>query len=305
MHDTFQSMRHMIFFFGSGLAWYVGAAFLLLAALIPPLRRSRFGERCLVVGAVTGGVLLILSGTAQPWWLTGGVLAGLAAISVVTRWKPQGKRIPLLRRLAIGLCLLPATIEIPWTWSAGFLPVPTEPPREIHVLGDSVSAGMGEREAVVWPDQLAALLQQEGKSIPVINHAQMGATVQSARKQAQDLPDTPCLVLVAIGGNDLPGPTTDSEFAERLDGLLTQICRPDRVVLLLELPLPPFRNEYGVIQRRLARKHRVPLIPKRVMAGVLTGPDATLDSIHLTTVGHARMAAALKRYVDRVLPTGT
>lgn len=294
-------MRHVIFFFGSGLAWYVGVGLLLLAAAIPPARRSWLAGRALTVGAVVGGALLILSGTPQPWWLIGGVLVGQVIPSVRTPWKPQAKVTPWLRRLRIGLCLLLVAVELPWTWSAGRLPIPSAPLHEIHVLGDSVSAGMGEREAVVWPVQLAELLKREGRSIPVVSHAQMGATVQSARKQALGLPEVRCLVLVAIGGNDLLGPTTDAEFAERLDALLTEICRPDRVVLMLELPLPPLRNEYGVIQRRLARRHGVPLIPKRVMAGVLTGSDSTLDSIHLTTAGHARMAAAMKTYVDHVM----
>jgi acyl-CoA thioesterase-1 len=294
-------MRHVIFFFGSGLAWYVGVCLLLLAAMIPPGRRSWLTGRALTVGAVVGGVLLILSGTPQPWWMIGGVLFGLLIISSVTRWKPQAKTVPWLRRLAISLCLLLLAVELPWTWSAGRLPTPADPLHEIHVLGDSVSAGMGEREAVVWPVQLAELLKQEGRSIPIISHAQMGATVQSARKQALGLPETPCLVLVAIGGNDLLGPTTDAKFAEQLNALLSEICRPDRVVLMLELPLPPLRNAYGAIQRRLSQKYGVPMIPKRVMAGVLTGPDSTLDSIHLTTAGHARMAAAMKSYVDRVI----
>ncbi|HTN01781.1 MAG TPA: SGNH/GDSL hydrolase family protein [Planctomycetaceae bacterium] len=294
-------MRHVIFFFGSGLAWYVGVCLLLLAAMIPPGRRSWLAGRALTVGAVVGGVLLILSGTPQPWWMIGGVLFGLLIISSFTRWKPQAKTVPWLRRLANSLCLLLLAVELPWTWSAGRLPTPADPLHEIHVLGDSVSAGMGEREAVVWPVQLAELLKQEGRSIPIISHAQMGATVQSARKQALGLPETPCLVLVAIGGNDLLGPTTDAKFAEQLNALLSEICRPDRVVLMLELPLPPLRNAYGAIQRRLSQKYGVPMIPKRVMAGVLTGPDSTLDSIHLTTAGHARMAAAMKSYVDRVI----
>ncbi len=294
-------MRHVIFFFGSGLAWYVGVGLLLLAAVIPPVRRSRLAGRALTVGAVVGGALLILSGTPQSWWLIGGVLVGQLILSVLAPRKPQAKVTPWLRRLRVCLCLLLVAVELPWTWSAGRLPIPSAPLREIHVLGDSVSAGMGEREAVVWPVQLAELLKREGRSIPVVSHAQMGATVQSARKQALGLPETPCLVLVAIGGNDLLGPTTDAEFAERLNALLSEICRPDRAVLMLELPLPPLRNEYGAIQRRLSRKYGVPLIPKRVMAGVLTGPDSTLDSIHLTTAGHARMAAAMKSYVDRVI----
>ena len=137
--------------------------------------------------------------------------------------------------------------------------------------------------------------------MPVISHAQMGATVRSAQQQATHLPESPCLVIVAIGGNDLLGPTTDVEFAERLETLLKQVSRPNRTLLMLELPLPPLRNEYGRIQRSLAQQYRVVLVPKRVMASVLTGPEATFDSIHLTTQGHAAMAAAMRWYVERLI----
>ena len=54
-----------------------------------------------------------------------------------------------------------------------------------------------------------------------------------------------------------------------------------------------FCNEFGRIQRRLAARFRVPLIPKRVLIGVLTGHEATIDSIHLTQVGHDRMVTAV------------
>lgn len=59
---------------------------------------------------------------------------------------------------------------------------------------------------------------------------------------------------------------------------------------MFELPLPPFCNEFGRVQRRLAAKHGVTLIPKRVFATVLAGEEATLDSIHLSRAGHERMA---------------
>ena len=60
---------------------------------------------------------------------------------------------------------------------------------------------------------------------------------------------------------------------------------------MFELPLPPLSNEYGRIQRRLARRYQVRLIPKRIFISVLAGGGATLDSIHLSDDGHQRMAA--------------
>ncbi|WP_339688349.1 hypothetical protein [Gimesia maris] len=60
--------------------------------------------------------------------------------------------------------------------------------------------------------------------------------------------------------------------------------------LLLELPLPPFYHGFGRIQRRLAKKHDVKLVPKRVLLSILAGGDATLDSIHLSQIGQQKMA---------------
>ena len=59
---------------------------------------------------------------------------------------------------------------------------------------------------------------------------------------------------------------------------------------MLELPLPPFYNEYGRAQRRVARRHDVLLVPKRVMLGVLLQDGTTLDTIHLAEAGHGQMA---------------
>ena len=59
-------------------------------------------------------------------------------------------------------------------------------------------------------------------------------------------------MLLEIGGNDLLGDTTPAGFESGLDNLLRVVSRPGRVVVMLELPLPPFFNEYGRAQRRVA-----------------------------------------------------
>ena len=40
----------------------------------------------------------------------------------------------------------------------------------------------------------------------------------------------------------------------------------------------------------MAAKHGATLIPKRAFIAVLTADGATVDGIHLTPLGHARMA---------------
>ena len=158
----------------------------------------------------------------------------------------------------------------------------------MFLIGDSVSAGMSDSEKGTWPKLLA-----QTQNIDVRDFSKMGATVASARKQVQRIGDETGLVLIQIGGNDLLGSTTAAQFEERLDLLLDDVCRPDRTVVMLELPLPPFANRFGQIQRRLARKYNLILIPKRVFISVLTTAGTTLDGIHLTPQGHALMAETI------------
>jgi len=95
---------------------------------------------------------------------------------------------------------------------------------------------------------------------------------------------------VAIGGNDVLGATTTAQFEQSLDALLIELEAPNRQLVMLELPLPPFYHEYGRIQRTLAKNHNVALVPKRVLLSIIAGSESTLDSIHLSQAGHQKMA---------------
>jgi acyl-CoA thioesterase-1 len=118
--------------------------------------------------------------------------------------------------------------------------------------------------------------------------------VASALKdQAGGVQGTDSLVLAEIGGNDVLGETTPEAFERGLDALLSDLRSGGRTVVMLELPLPPFYNSYGAAQRRMARRHAVVLVPKRVLLGVMTSGGATLDTVHLSRSGHVLMAEAM------------
>jgi acyl-CoA thioesterase-1 len=177
--------------------------------------------------------------------------------------------------------------------SRGRVPLPTPPVvsatgrPKLYIVGDSIAAGVGTREET-WPHILART-----RSVEVEDLSRAGADVWTAAAQLTRLPADGGLVLMEIGGNDLLGTSSAAEFEQGLDRLLDQVCVPGRVVVMFELPLPPFCNGFGLAQRRLAAKYGVPLIPKRILMAVLTGDAATLDSIHLTAAGHERMADAV------------
>jgi lysophospholipase L1-like esterase len=109
------------------------------------------------------------------------------------------------------------------------------------------------------------------------------------------------IVLIEIGGNDLLAGTPSSEFRRALDALLSKVSAPGRTLLMFELPLLPNKIAYGQIQRRLATKYRVLLIPKRFLVDVIGGANATSDGLHLSEAGARRMATLMAQALLPVL----
>jgi lysophospholipase L1-like esterase len=70
---------------------------------------------------------------------------------------------------------------------------------------------------------------------------------------------------------------------------------------MFELPLLPHKIAYGQIQRRLAAKYGVWLIPKRYFTDVIGGANATSDGLHLSEIGSRRMAALVAQALLPVL----
>jgi len=135
----------------------------------------------------------------------------------------------------------------------------------------------------------------------VVNLAQAGATVQSAKSQINGIIADHSLVIIEIGGNDLLGKTSASQFEFHFEGLIRSVKDKTGTIIMLELPLLPFRGEYGRIQRRLSQKYDIALIPKKYFAEVLFAPGATVDGIHLSASGHRKMADMIWNFVKDLI----
>lgn len=281
--------RWLIYHVASGQAFFTGAGCLIAGALVSWFGRKRGARAGRNLLVAVGGAAVGASATPLPVWGYGLLaLATLCWLGV----EALPKRMP--GRLVVGF-----RVVVVLAWAAGavveapYHRTPRLPPMgqpTLGIIGDSITAGMGGGEAATWPKVLA-----RSHGIEVRSRAKMGATVASALRQAEQLSEDERLVLLEIGGNDVLGGTTPRDFEAGLDRLLTTINRPGRVVVMLELPLPPTYNAFGLTQRRLARRHRVILIPKRVLLGVLQHEGATVDSIHLSPEGHRQMAGAVWR----------
>ena len=176
------------------------------------------------------------------------------------------------------------------------MPVITGVPSDhLVVIGDSISSGIDSRVSS-WP-----VVMQESTGVPVKNLARPGAQALDGEAMASQVKPEDRVVMVEIGGNDLLLGTPYREFAQGLDATLSELAAPGRIVVMFELPLLPHKIAYGQIQRRLATKYDVFLIPKRYFADVVSGADATSDGVHLSSLGAMRMAHLVAQALSHVL----
>lgn len=283
-------IQSVIYFVASGDAFFVGALLIVTGHVASWRLRLRRGAKWLRLLTVLGVVLCVAAVVPLPLWLYAACLGlpiawiNLPFANPETTWRYQ-----LLRRWQplVELLLL---FAIGWEFldrAALSVVAPDELPNEIHVIGDSLSAGIADEREFLWPRLVAKRLH-----VRVVNHAQPGATTESATKQADQIACDDCWVLLEIGGNDLLSGRDAALIEKDFALLLTTVARRDRTVVMFELPVVPIPGAFDLtrLQRRLATKFGVRLIPRRSFAKVLFSNGSTIDSLHLSRIGHQRMA---------------
>lgn len=272
--------------FISGQVLFWGLALCLLGCFLSKFSRGRLPQAIARLAVLVGAIFIILSAAPLPFW-TYGILFGLLLLlwfRFTRKAVRSAKSDYALLALLLAQMLLMAGMEIRYS-----LPptIPLTQGHSLFVLGDSMSIG-ADPPGKNWPDLLGELAHMK-----VRNFAFGGAKVETALDEALRINTDDSLVIVELGGNDLLGGTPIRKFRADLEKMLMRVCTAQRKVVMIELPLPPLYNRYGMVQRALARAHGVTLVPKRYLAGVLSTPGATVDGLHLSNRGHTWFAHAL------------
>jgi len=284
-------MNPIVLNIADGTTFFVGLALVLAAETILIRLGSRIARAILTLLAITGIILVVISATPLPIWMylfwTIPAIAGLIP--------PDGTFPARKFRIISNSVLLFATValcvaEAPHRRCPGLV-VPKG--TIIYVLGDSISSGIG-MEQRSWPDVLEGMIP-----FRVVSLAQPGSTVKSAILRATDITVPRSLIIVEIGGNDLLGKTDAATFRSDLENLVSALCSDHHQVLLLELPLFPFRNAYGMAQRDIVAKYGIAMLPKRCFAQVLGTENGTLDGLHLSQAGHDEMARIIAGVIQQ------
>ncbi len=282
MTGAIAAMNWLVFQIASGRVFFVAVALLIAAvglrsSAAPQLRRGT--TWCLLMGLIG----LSVAAAPLPIWAYAVILLSIVAGWGASRFGAKAATATATSALALlGVGLHEARYQI--------MPVLAEVrDRQIAVIGDSITAGHGESDlSRKWP---AILRDRHGVAVEDLSKA--GATAASAAKGLEQASITAPVVIVEIGGNDFLGGGSVEDFEEGLDALLKAVCKPGRQVAMFELPIPPLYEGFGRVQRDLASRHGVALIPKRILLSVIEAADATVDSLHLTQQGQDRMAAVV------------
>jgi len=281
-------MHPLVLFVSGGGAFLTGIALVVTAILI----RAR-GTGRPAFWAIAGGLVAIaVSATPVPPWMLGVAIAAIGVGMWPRRFAPRERIATLVGGTMIAALGL---AEVRHLWPPVLRPCAE---RRVAIVGDSIAAGHGDGDrTTTWPRIL-----RERHGVDVADLSVAGATVGSATRLLDERPVDAPVVVLEIGGNDLLSGTPPASFEAGLDALLAALRRPGRQVVMFELPLPPLHERYGRIQRTLASRYGVSLIPRWALLSVITTPGATVDSIHLTQRGHDAMAAIVWSVLGPALP---
>lgn len=269
--------------FASGKVFFYGLFITQLASNVNVSSERRVILFLLNVTTLLGIVAVVLSATPFPAWVYGIWICMVLAVRIFRNRDGNGnRRVSLVLMGTSVLVFALMLVAESRYWMSPELHLPAT--KAIYVVGDSISIGADAQE-LNWPELLGAQLGATAH-----NYSFGGAKVRSALPNAKRVGDEPALIILEIGGNDILAGTDEDVYEQGLEELMRVVCTPEHDVVMFELPLPPFHNRYGRIQRALANEYGVTLIPKRLFAEVLAVPGATIDGLHLSHSGHRLMA---------------
>jgi acyl-CoA thioesterase-1 len=187
----------------------------------------------------------------------------------------------------------------------------TGPERRILAFGDSLFAGYNLAAGQGYPARLEAALRRQGINARLVDGAVSGDTSAAGLARLEfvldNLDQTPDLVLVELGGNDLLRNISPVETRANLTAILQEMADRNLPVLLIGMRAPPnlgvtYQQEFDRIYPELAEHFQVGLVPF-FLEPVYDKPDLLqADHIHPTAAGVEALVAATADDVVTALP---
>ncbi len=173
---------------------------------------------------------------------------------------------------------------------------PTQAPRTVVFLGDSLTAGLGLARKDSFPALLEARIRNAGLGWRVVNAGVSGDTSAGARARLDWVfRDRPDLLFLCIGSNDGLRGLPVKELEANLRAILARAKQERCRVVLAGAMLPEnygsqYRDAFRAVFPRVAREARVRFLPF-LLEGVAMRPELNQeDGIHPNAEGARRIA---------------
>jgi acyl-CoA thioesterase I len=172
-----------------------------------------------------------------------------------------------------------------------------DPRPVILAFGDSLTSGYGVPAGLGYPEQLQKKLDAGGYAYRVVNMGVAGDTTASARaRMTRAITLTPDVVILELGGNDIPNGLTPTQTASNLDDMIRLFRKAGATVVLAQVD-----SELSKALTALARKYSLTSIPE-FLHGVEDHPTLTIaDGLHPNAEGYAIVTTTVMKAIEPLL----
>jgi lysophospholipase L1-like esterase len=296
---------------------FVAASLLTFPAGIPWMIAAWLGWHTVLVARGKAGwlplaacaAIVVAKGTWPTFGLIGlaGVMAAAGALSFARLNMTNPAR---RRRAAAGgvIAVWSAWCAMLVDWHAGIHPsqAASRTTGAVVCLGDSLTTG--ESPEGGYPELLAEMI-----SLPVANFGRVGIATDEALPRLDELRALrPSIVVIELGGHDFLKGRGRASAKANLEQIITTAQAAGAAVILIEIPRGFIFDPWFGLERQLARKHDVELVPDSVIRSfVLSSPFAppgmwlgepylSDDGLHPNRRGARRLAERVALAIDRV-----
>jgi acyl-CoA thioesterase-1 len=167
----------------------------------------------------------------------------------------------------------------------------------IICFGDSLTYGTGASDGMSYPSQLSRLI-----GIEVVNAGIPGDTTGDGLNRLEDyvLSQSPRLVLITLGGNDLKNGTAKETAFANLKQIVERIHDAGAVAVIGGIHIPLYGRGYGAAYKELAKETGAVLIDN-ILEGIMGNHALMSDPIHPNDAGYAIMAERFQKAIRPLL----
>lgn len=188
----------------------------------------------------------------------------------------------------VGVALLIAYCRRGSSW-----PIVNDSPQGVAIVafGDSLTEGYQMAEGDSYPAQLAKRIGR-----PILNRGVSGDTTSGglARLEKDVLSESPRIVLLSLGANDMLGRQPIDETFANLRQIIDRLQARGALVILIGVEgYPLVHGDYGSRYRALARETGCVYVPD-MLDDVLGDSALMFDQFHPNAAGYARIAERIE-----------